>query len=95
MKVKELLSGPEKWTQSVYVRNKDGTPTQLGAAEAFSFCLRGAIYFCYCDATGRYWTEDKAHKALNLPPCESLAEWNDAPERTFEDVRKLVEELDI
>ena len=99
MKVKELLTGPEKWTQNAWGRNIAGQDLfSLGKQPLFvvsdpsvvCWCLIGAVMRCY----------PRCHRIPLDKICKKLktvavTEWNDAPERTFEDVRKLVEELDI
>lgn len=91
MKVKELFSDPSKWTQNTLYRDNTGKEVPWNNPNIVSFCLLGAIRHCY-----RYF---------QYIPIEILVRdkliigditiWNDDPDRTFEEVKELVEELDI
>lgn len=87
MKIKDLLTDESKWTKNTFARNEEGSPTIL--QQGTCWCLLGGVRFCYLDGQE---TETKIRDKLNV---DSIALWNDAPERTFSDVKKLVEELDI
>lgn len=93
MKVRELLTGPEKWTKGADARSESGYSVEPDSKAACRWCLYGAINAAYPR------TDDaiRALKLVNAKLGESrgICNWNDAPERTFDDVRKLVEELDI
>lgn len=88
MKVSELFSSPAKWTKYTWSRDGNGLPVGLSKT-AVCWCLEGALYHCY-----------RASKVAYLKPTieaviGEIHLWNDMPERTFEDVKKLVEQLDI
>ena len=97
MKLKEFYTDKSKWAQYVFYNMCGGC------------CLTGALQKCYPVALGdgvegkekRLEVEDKIHKAIlekNIKRgrCgDSIIGWNDAPERTFEEVKALVEELDV
>ena len=87
MKVRDLFSGPEKWTKGEWARDKEGRPT---CSNAFCWCLIGAIFHCYKD-------EDYPEicEKIDNEGIDNLMQWNDAPERKFEEVKELVERLDI
>lgn len=97
MKVKELLSSPERWTQGFIARDLDGDGCGPTAAEAVCWCLTGALVKCY----GRTRAFEMAGMFYPVIPAnggshaDDIVFWNDASERTFEDVRQLVTELDI
>ena len=93
MKVKELLTGPEKWVKYVYAVDATGASVEPIDPRATAFCLRGAIRHCYPSPEQHKPIERMAYSSIQAFVC--LVEWNDAPERTFADVRKLIEELDI
>ncbi len=99
MKIKELFSGPDRWIQKSYARDINNNITTWNATNAHSFCLIGAVCHCYTLDTNIRSEIYKKLRAELYPemPAEqiSIAEWNDAPERTFEDVKKLVNDLDI
>lgn len=96
MKVKELLSSPERWTKGAERRDADGEPTLLEGEHVASRCLYGALYCAYRATPERFEAELKIKvEFIGMGVNKTLYEWNDAPERTFEDVRQLVTELDI
>lgn len=90
MKVKDLLTGPDKWTQGWNARDIDGFSKHHDGVRAVCWCLHGAIWKCYGPLDGRRVC-DKVEHRLHVP----LTHWNDSPNRTFDEVRRLVEELDI
>lgn len=54
------------------------------------------IYHVYGNNLQEYYeAKQKVYKDLNLCISRQLFEWNDAPERTFEDVHNLCVKLDI
>ena|SRR5687767_294650 len=89
MKVAEILSGPETWTQA-----KPGMPSFDGR-----FCLATAAE----RATGRSFVYLAAEMldaiGLSVPvprdkQLNAVFEWNDAPERTFAEVHAVAAEFD-
>ena len=92
MKVRDLLTDESKWCKLDYARNKFGKGIDCDHPNACSWCLVGAIRKCYPDE--HY---DKVRMMYRLPVIQpsGVTGWNDAPERTFAEVRKLIEELDI
>lgn len=92
MKVKDLLTDESKWLKVDLARNHRGESCSPDDVHAVAFCLFGAILRVYdseCDYV--------RHRVANFAnaPLGSVALWNDDEERTFADVRALVEELDI
>lgn len=89
MKLKQLFTSKKKWTQRAFARDKIGRVTSSREKGACSWCLEGAIYKCY---------RTKAADILRLTKyhCDgNIVKWNDNPNRKFEDVKKLVNSLDI
>lgn len=92
MKIKELFSSPEKWTKKDYALDANGVFVPPRDKSAVSWCLYGAVCKCYYpDRLGMISVIEKIKQRLD----KSGAVWNDAPERTFEDVKRLAEALDI
>lgn len=97
MKVKELLSSPEKWTQGTYARDAlGGRPVPPLDEDAVCFCLIGAVRKCYPIISDQCPVLAK----ITLELCTNLkmaviTDWNDYPDRTFEQVKQLVDKLDI
>lgn len=90
MLVKDLLNDPSRWTQFFFARNGVGTPVWPEDGTAVCWCLLGAIHKCYEERT--CGVIELVQKELNYV---SVAKWNNAPERTFEDVKNLVTRLNI
>lgn len=95
MKVKELLSSPEKWTHGVYARGKDGFKINSGSPAADRWCILGAIQKCYGFGLEAEAVVNKVAARLNARNRAWVASWNDSDARFFKDVQNLVEELDI
>lgn len=96
MKVRELLSDKSKWTKRWYARTKDGFKTNATSKDAVSFCLLGAIEKCYGTEFFCNLPNDVKGKLYErFGSASKPSSWNDANERTFEEVKTLVDELDI
>ena len=101
MKVQDILTDKSKWTQHTYARDKYGNRVATGDEKATCWCLAGAI----AKATGLdiVEAEDASPQAIAIreklsfqnPDIHYYQGWNDDPERTFAEVRALIEELDI
>ncbi len=92
MKIKELLVDSSKWTKGVFARDNDGIAVATHNPNARCWCLVGAIAKCY-----NIFTDTKYAEIFNKIKLEveHPSNWNDAPERTFAEVKELVERLDI
>ena len=44
MKLSEVLTGPDKWTQEYLAKDKDGHLVSTDSDDACKFCLMGAVY---------------------------------------------------
>lgn len=99
MKVKELLSSPDKWTKGATARDTYGLRVFTKDKNAVCWCLVGATIKCYCSCTNTAADPNckvkEIYEKINEKIDTTITIWNDSPERTFEDVKKLVEELDI
>ena len=97
MKAYELLSDPSRWTQKTMARNKHGDATSPLDLDACSFCLVGAIERCYGSIDEGIPLEELIKQELKVqaPNFEFIGQWNDAPDRTHEEVVELLKKLDI
>lgn len=97
MKVKELYSDASKWTKEWYAKDANGDWTDTSSEEACSFCLEGAMLKCYRYDENLEAIRDRVMEKIqeNDPHMRAIAQWNDATSRTFQDVKDLVEALDI
>ncbi len=96
MKIKELYSDASKWTKHEFARSNTGTPLPSFAPDATSWCLIGAINKCYSgkeDFT-KVYESVRAHMPL-VNGIAMISNWNDSPTRTFDEIKALVEKLDI
>lgn len=97
MKAYELLSSKEKWAKRAYAYDEKGAPCDPRDEKAVCFCLLGAIDRCYGKTPMRVRSKDiflgvlekLKNKVGNVP------HWNDAEERTYEEVVAVLKELDI
>lgn len=73
----------DRWTQFSSARDEDGLSVKPGDKDAACWCFSGALDLCGVGGLPkRIWKGG------------SYVEWNDAPDRTFADVRKLAEDVD-
>lgn len=93
MKAYELLDSPEKWTQKIWAKDSLGDPCMWNQPSACCWCLHGAVSRCY----QHDWPlcEIMLDTLVGKIPGKDLWGWNDAPERTYEEVVGLLRELDI
>lgn len=89
MKIRDLLTDPSKWCQHSRAEGVNGDCYHPLAAEAVRWCLLGALERVY---DYRYRDQVLEKLRSELP---NISIWNDAPERTFAEVRALIEKLDI
>lgn len=88
--LQELFADPTRWTQDRYAKTADGHLSSINSRWSVCFCLAGGIHRVYKDYTKRSDVFDQVFREVG-----STAEWNDAPERTVEDVQKLCKALNI
>ena len=88
MKVRELLTDESKWCQRHYMIRK---------GKSRQYCLAAAIDTCYPteQATAVSLVVFDALEDKSQHPWRSISRWNDAGDRTFAEVKALVDELDI
>ena len=90
-KVQDLLCEPQQWTQGVWARDYQGNPCLGDLFCAECWCLMEAIICCY--ATREYTLVlQTVYEAIGQ---RNIDEWQDHPERTFAEIRALIERLDI
>jgi hypothetical protein len=96
-----LLDTPEKWTKGEFAKDVNGHVCPTRSKNAVRFCLTGACIAVTC-ANSRYkrLSENLRCKRLlreinkylpkPMPEPYIIGTWNDAPERTFEDIHNLL-----
>ena len=101
MKMYELLEKPENWTQRANARDANGRDISSYHPDAVCWCLFGAVNKCYGITPERQNVEVKLIHSLQVAPTQerrgygSYIVWNDAKERTHQEVLDLCRELDI
>lgn len=85
MKVKDLLKDESKWTKGCHARDASGEA--VSPRDGCSWCLLGAVDYCY------YPNSEIVLKKIRREVGGFIGIWNDS--HTFEEVRNLIEELDI
>lgn len=93
MTLKELFSDKSKWTKGFYAYNQAGenvVPNYNEPNGATCFCLLGGIALCYAPT---YKRTQLIVRIQELIQNDNIAAWQDAPERTFQDIQNLLEEL--
>jgi hypothetical protein len=91
--MKDLLCKRSKWTQGTSARTNDDKPCKIENPQASKFCLLGAFGRCY-GLLGSKDTNYEVYRKL-CSKTGGITSWNDDPNRTYGDVKRLLEELDI
>lgn len=91
MKIHELLSESGRWCRGSAARDAAGVPIGPHDPRATCWCLQGAATVCYPDAD----VPGVCERMRAASGAEILARWNDADQRTFDQVRSLVVGLDV
>ena len=91
-KSRELSAKPENWIQKCLWG--DGKGNAVDPTEAVCFCLDGAIDKV-CQSINERCLDEYEMKVVNLLGFKHLRElydWNDAPERTHQEVLNLLDQ---
>ena len=95
--VEELLgAGPERWTKGESFQDAEGNRWTLDEhkkGEPVCFCVEGAISYIYGSRQGM--VQSALLIVKNLILVNAICEWNDAPERTYEEVMSIVRKAGI
>lgn len=79
-----------------FARNIRGQLVSINDPEACSFCTVGAIDKAYPNQLTNYKLRYKLEEYLYAKTGSfSISNWNDHPDRTKEDIIKVLKELDI
>jgi hypothetical protein len=86
-----LLSDESKWTKYTVAEDASGDDCEAYSSRAVCWCLEGAAVH----VTVSNWSEFPKSEALrealrDTMGVSNLADWNDAPERTFADIKSLI-----
>lgn len=98
LKVQDILASPSSWNKYSTALDSEGQGTCSQYHDAVSWCLMGAIIKCYggpeekgSDSAELQFVCNKVTKKIG----QGIMGWNDADERTHEQVLALCEELEI
>ncbi len=108
-KMKDILQKPENWNQGSLWRSRNGSPmhtiwTEPESLECQSFCITGAMYYCYPNEAERESARGKITveiRKMTLASQEgftdefSLSSWNDMDCRTHAQVLGVLEAADV
>lgn len=97
MTLKQLFSDSSKWTQGSLVIDSNGIELlSILDKRAAAWCFSGGLCYCYQDTD---YTKIRRKIQEYLKAKYSFYGqfwvWNDDPARTFEDIQRLCQELDI
>jgi len=93
MKLQELFTDESKWTKEAFARNKNNLKVDVSSPFAVCWCIYGGVMKCYGQDG-----EDKSFilsRILALNNFVSVIDFNDCELTTFEDIKKIIKELDI
>lgn len=94
MKAWELLDSPEKWCQNALALDAGGhIVLDCQSPRAVRWCAVGALLRCYGDRTTEYGAARL--KLYDIIGEEIISSWNNAPARTFEEVRNALIAADV
>jgi hypothetical protein len=94
MKIRELLSDESKWCKNVTARDINGVPVNEDSEDAVCRCLGSAFNLAY-KGQEKSAVESAWYKIYTAIGGMAFCRWNDAPERTFKEVKELVDRLDV
>ena len=93
MTLKELFTDESRWTQGCFARDAEGNEVGLEDPAAVKFCLAGGVLLCYL--FGERKGVSRVVNKIITHVGHSIPTWADSPERTFADIKRLINELDI
>lgn len=93
IEARKLIDTPDKWTTGCLARTKGGQSIRYSSEHAACFCALGAIYRAnrgtyeqHRQPSDNREMEREAERAIQLATKGNVPEWNDAPERTHDEV---------
>ncbi len=93
MKIKELFSSADKWTKEMMARTAEGKWNPVHDSDTTCWSLTGGVMKCY-EREGR---SDEIYALIKTEVLsrgfKSVSSFNEAA--SFEDIKQLVEKLDI
>jgi len=87
--LRDVLTGPKRWTRGAYARNWYGMPVGPESHNAECWCISGAARRVCDEMTDRDVLFVDVERIAGVP----APEFNDARETTFDDVRRVLETI--
>lgn len=84
---RDLLSDPDKWTKRNFAVDADGY--MCGVMQGCKFCILGAVRRSANNDSEA--TVNIMNQLRRIAGCENIANWNDDPERKYEDVLNIID----
>ena len=94
MTLQELFADKSKWTKHHFALDASGAKCDITADEAVCWCVMGALAKCYINTSEHNKAIDRILKVLKGRHVY-IAEWNDDPTTTIEDIRQVVKEANV
>lgn len=95
MKVKDLLTDEKKWIKKYQAVDNFGKDVSIFDTRACKWCLYGAVIKCYGAGDRGFINVYKVLFKIRREIGCAITTWNDSTERKFDDIKRLVEKLDI
>jgi hypothetical protein len=93
MKAKDLLSDSSRWTRGASARDGRGKQCGIYSPDAVRYCILGALLAAY-DGWQLAAAVDAVREAIGDNGQLSIEAWNDNYDRTFDEVRRVIELAD-
>lgn len=94
MTLQQLFHHKDRWTKRTRARDIDGYACEAESPSAVAFCLLGGLNKCYQNNVEWFAALRKLQQAIE-PPGMTVVEWNDDPDRTFEEVSELIKKAGV
>lgn len=90
--IRSLLEDPNNWIQGLSAVDKNGIELDANHPDACKFCLYGAaLSVAEWDTVEGAVLFNSLERACGVYPNFGLGSWNDAPNRTHQDVIKVID----
>lgn len=90
-KIKDSIT-PNNWCKGHYAEDGNGKAVFPNSERATRRCLDGWLSYCYHDTEIWFLVREKLRQVV---PFGAITAFNDDPTTTFEDIKALVDQLDI
>lgn len=98
MKLQKLFSNSKRWTKGAEARSKTGRSVDPKSRQAVCWCLSGAITKCYSNWSERIRVFAKVASFMRAGVMYApyfIANFNDRPQTTIAQIRKIVKRANV